>query len=249
MLTLEICAGSILSAASAEQGGAQRIELCESLHLGGITPAISMVKEVLASTKIRTHILIRSRTGNFVYATNEIDRMIASIELMREAGCQGVVIGALNRHRALDEDAIKPLMIAAKGLSLTFHRAIDVAAEPLQLLKKLVDLGFDYVLTSGQQTTAESGISMLKQMNQYVGRHISIIAAGGINSVNIEHISNETKLLQFHASARKPNMNGRMMLENHLGIIAQHSVLKNPEETDLEEVKRMAAYCMKPVHD
>jgi copper homeostasis protein len=243
MLTLEICAGSAVSALRAEKGGAHLIELCENLPVGGTTPSIKLLQEVMASAKIRAHVLIRPRAGDFVYSNREIDEMISSIESVKNAGCSGVVIGALDRCGNLDEDAIKTLIMAADGLSLTFHRAIDVAAEPLKQIKKLIDLGFDYVLTSGQQPTAVAGIPMLKTMYEQFGNLIRIIAGGGVNSTNIQHIAMETKILQFHGSARKLASREALLPALQFGITGNQVVPVINEDTDLDEVKRLSGFC------
>ncbi|NOU47571.1 MAG: copper homeostasis protein CutC [Bacteroidales bacterium] len=243
MPLLEICAGSVVSAKRAEQGGAQRIELCEQLEVGGVTPSIEMLQEVLASTNIRTHVLIRTRPGDFIYSNQEIDAMVASVLAVKNAGAHGVVIGALDRSGRLDESAITTLINAANGLSLTFHRAIDVANEPMLLLEKIIDFGFDYVLTSGQQASAEAGIPLLKTMQQQFGKHISIIAGGGINSLNIGHIAMETAISQFHASARNQSPNIAVGIEHQFGIRSNNTQSTKPVETNLDEVKRLSAFC------
>ncbi len=243
MYKLEICTSSLVSAVHAEQGRADRVEVCENLAVGGVTPSVEFVKEVLAKTKIEAHILIRPRSGDFVFSNKEIDQMLLSVHAFKEMGVKGVVIGALDRYANLDLSAIKALMQAAEGLQITFHRALDISSEPGKLLKKLVDFGFNRVLTSGQQPTALEGIRLLEEMQNQVGNHIDIMAGGGVNSANIQQIAIETGLKNFHSSARKSKASGSLLLKDQFGISIKPPDVEKSEDADLEEVKGMSHFC------
>jgi len=243
MLTLEICTATLQTASWAASYGAHRIELCENLAVGGVTPSDELLQQVLKNADIRCHVLIRPRAGDFVYSTREIDMMIASIHQVKQFGAQGVVIGLLDKNANLDEAGLKILCQEATGLSITFHRAIDVAADPLAVLKKLADLGIGYVLTSGAKPTATVGIPMLTLMQQKFGNQINIMAGGGVNSQTISVIASQTGIEHFHGSARKTSASKLVTLDNQFGISDVASTSVTNADADPEEIRRLVSFC------
>lgn len=199
----EICANGVESCLAAQEGGADRVELCAGIPEGGTTPSygeIKVARRLLTSTRL--HVIIRPRGGDFLYTPLEVERMEEDIRMCRELGVDGVVIGCLNADGTLDMDANRRLLDAAGTMSVTFHRAFDRSRDPEHVLEQLADMGVSRVLTSGQQPTAEMGIEMLGRLNQAARGRITILAGCGVNEHNIRKIQAETGVHEFHFSAR-----------------------------------------------
>ncbi|MBE6336595.1 MAG: copper homeostasis protein CutC [Lentimicrobiaceae bacterium] len=200
MIRIEICTNGYQSVINAQENGAHCAELCESLEVGGVTPSYGTLKKVAADMKIPVRVLIRPRSGNYIYNEAELEMMCLDIQLVKQLGYEGVVIGALNKNGDLDVEKIKIMMKAGEGMKFTFHRAIDACNNPLEALATLVELGFDKVLTSGCKPKAIDGVGMIRQMQEKYGDIIKIMAGGGININNVVTIINETGISNCHAS-------------------------------------------------
>lgn len=210
----EICANGVESCIAAQEGGADRVELCAGIPEGGTTPSYGEIKtarRVLTTTRL--HVIIRPRGGDFLYSPLELERMAADIDIARELGADGVVFGCLRPDGSLDTEANAMLMEHAKGLSVTFHRAFDRCADPMLALEQLCQLGVDRILTSGQQPTAQQGISLLRRLNAAADGRITILAGCGVNEGNIKEIQDQTGVHEFHFSARTP-VKSRMQYAN-----------------------------------
>ena len=199
-MLLEICANSYQSALNAQKAGAHRIELCQELSIGGITPSYGLLKQVLDTLSIPVYVLIRPRSGNFMYSDSEFDIIKQDIQLCKNLGCGGIVSGVLNKDNTIDIERTKELVELSKPLKFTFHRAFDCVNNPSKALEQLIDLGVDRVLTSGLETSAEKGLNLLKQLNKQANGRITILAGGGINSDNAILFKN-ADLEEIHASA------------------------------------------------
>ena len=199
-MKLEICANSYQSAKNALEAGAHRIELCQELSVGGITPSYGLLKKVIEELDIPTFVLIRPRSGNFVYSDDEFQIMKNDIQICKDLGCKGIVSGVLKPDNTLDKERTKVLIDLAKPLSFTFHRAFDEVKNPKNVLLQLIELGANRVLTSGQKTTAEEGLDLLKELNVLAENRITILAGGGITSKNA-NLFKEAGLTEIHASA------------------------------------------------
>ena len=199
-MKLEICANSYQSAKNAQDAGAHRIELCQELSVGGITPSYGLLKQVIEYLKIPVFVLIRPRGGNFVYSNSEFDIMKTDIQLCKDLGCQGIVSGVLNSDKTIDLKKTKELIELSKPLPFTFHRAFDVIANPKLALEQLIDLGIGRVLTSGQETSAEKGLELLYELNEISKGRITILAGGGISADNANKFK-AIGLKEIHASA------------------------------------------------
>ena len=202
MRKLEVCCGDLQSVRAAIEGGAHRVELCEALELDGLTPSEAMMESAIGMG-IPVQVLIRVREGDFVYNKDEICKMRNDIRLARKLGAAGVVIGALMPDGSIDEEAIRCMMDEAEGLSVTFHRAFDVCHEPEEALEKIISLGCHRLLTSGQATTAEQGIPMLKKLVEQADDRIIIMPGAGVNPQNASRILEETGALEIHGSLRR----------------------------------------------
>ena len=162
-LTLEVCCADVQSVRAAMEGGAHRVELCEALEVDGLTPSAEMMAEAIG-LGIPVQVLIRPRQGDFVYEEAEVQSMLEGIRLAKRLGANGVVIGALKPDGSIDEETVRRLVAEAKGLSITFHRAFDVCARPMEALEQIIALGCHRLLTSGQAPTAEQGIPLIKRL-------------------------------------------------------------------------------------
>ncbi|MCE7991739.1 MAG: copper homeostasis protein CutC [Roseivirga sp.] len=204
-MLLEICANSVQSAINAQTGGADRIELCYDLTVGGVTPTEAVLKEVREKVSIPVFVLVRSRAGNFVYTAEEIAEMQSSILLCKELGYEGVVIGALTPENTIDLEAMKVLLEAAEGLKITFHRAFDELTDYNEGLTQLIDLGVDRILTSGLTSNAVAGAAMLAELVNLAGPKLVIMPGGGVRPENIESLF-ATGATEFHSSCIPPEM-------------------------------------------
>lgn len=163
---LEICVDSLASARAAIRGGADRLELCSALSIGGLTPYPELLCQIRRESNIPIRCLMRPRAGDFLYAPEEIEQMAIQIGILKNAGADGFVIGCLTAHGDLDEDAMKPLIAAADGGGLTLHRCIDVSCDPMETYQQAASLGIDTVLTSGAAANCTAGKETIKKLLQ-----------------------------------------------------------------------------------
>jgi copper homeostasis protein len=199
-MLLEICANSYQSAKTAQTAGAHRIELCQELSVGGLTPSYGLLKNVINQLTIPIFVLIRPRSGDFVYAESEFDIMKQDISLCKEFGVQGIVSGVLNKNKTIDVVRTKELVELSRPLPFTFHRAFDKLDNPIQGLNELIGLGVDRVLTSGQESSAVDGLPLLMQLNEIARGRLTILPGGGINGKNAA-VFKTKGFAEIHASA------------------------------------------------
>lgn len=200
---LEVCVDSVESAMTAARAGADRLELCGDLVVGGTTPSLALYKEIRREISIPIHVLIRPRFGDFCYTEYEVRIMEQEIEAFRALGAQGVVIGALTPQGDINVDTMKRLIAAADSLSLTFHRAFDVCREPFQALEVVRTLGFHTILTSGQSDTCLEGRELLKELIVRVGDALTIMPGAGVNPRVLEELHPYLGALAYHMSGKK----------------------------------------------
>jgi copper homeostasis protein len=198
---LEICCGSLEDARAAEEGGADRIELCSALCVGGLTPSIGALAEARARVALPVMAMIRPRAAGFRYEHSEIAVMERDVEAAVDAGAQGVVFGALGADSSIDAPACRRLRAAARDREVVFHRAFDLTPDAGHALEELIDLGFTRVLTSGQRPTALEGTTILKRLIEQARGRIEILPGGGIRAHNVRQIVDETGCRQVHLSA------------------------------------------------
>ena len=200
---LEVCANSLDSAIQAQKGGAHRIELCSALELGGLTPSVATIELTRQHLEIPVFVLIRPRAGDFCYSLEEWQVILRNIHLAKNLGVDGIVCGALKADGHIDIERTKELIAASRPLPFTFHRAFDRCPDPLLGLQQLMELGVDRVLSSGQESSAMAGRSVLKEMVAYAGSRIMILGGAGINSQNVKQLIVETGLREVHLSGKK----------------------------------------------
>ncbi|MBK3516405.1 copper homeostasis protein CutC [Carboxylicivirga marina] len=203
-LKFEICIDSVQSAINAQAAGAHRVELCDNLFEGGTTPSAGMIKQVKnIATDIKVFIIIRPRGGDFVYSNEEIEVMLADIEIAKQLGADGFVSGCLLKSGEIDVKNTKKLIAACGDLPFTFHRAFDMCKDPFIALNKLIDIGVSRILTSGMEQTALLGVQNISKLVEKAANKITILVGSGIKPDNIAKIGKITKASEFHFSARK----------------------------------------------
>lgn len=207
-LTYEICVDSVEAVAAAEQAGAHRVELCAALFEGGLTPSAGMIATARARSPIRLHVIIRPRGGDFLFSADEKAVMRHDVEAAKAAGSDGVVIGLLDADGGIDVDGAAALIEAARPLAVTFHRAFDVARDPFEALERLVDLGVDRVLTSGQEPSALEGLDCLAELVRRAGDRIVVMPGGGITPRNVGRIVAGSGAREIHFAALAPVESG-----------------------------------------
>lgn len=198
---MEVCVDSIASAVNAEKGGANRIELCESLAEGGLTPSIGFLRKVKEHISIPVFVLIRPRGGDFLYSSSEVEVMEADIILSLENGAHGIVLGALTDSGEVDEEICRRLIRKCGNIPVTFHRAFDLTTDPMRALSGIMKMGFSRILTSGQAPDALTGLPVIKELTKKASGSITIMPGGGINCGNLEEILVGSGVKEFHSSA------------------------------------------------
>jgi copper homeostasis protein len=199
MTLVEAAVETLEDALAAKRAGADRIELCANLGVGGITPSAGLIASVVQQVNHPVFVMIRPRGGDFVYAADEIDAMIEDIDRARPLGIAGIVTGALRPDGSVDVDSMRRLMSPAAGLPVTFHRAFDVVANRTEALEQVIDIGASRVLTSGGAETASEGASAIAMLVDQAGERISIIAGGTIRDHNVRDVIARTGVREVHA--------------------------------------------------
>ena len=210
MYKFEICANSVASCIAAQEGGADRVELCAGIPEGGTTPSYGMIKNARKSISIALNVIIRPRGGDFLYSEDELEEMIHDIRIAEELGADGLVFGCLTKEGNIDKRAMSILMEAAGSLPVTFHRAFDHSADPLKALEDIIELGCARILTSGCRPTALEGADLLAQLVEKAGDRIIIMPGCGVKENNIAELARLSGAREFHFSAREPVESGML---------------------------------------
>ncbi len=201
-MLLEIVAYSYASALAAQQGGADRVELCENTAEGGTTPSLGTLEATRALPGLKLHVMIRPRGGDFLYTEAEFHIMLREIAIAKAAGADGVVFGLLKSDATVDVERTRTLVQAAAGMSVTFHRAFDWAADPSAALEAVIAAGCHRVLTSGQAPNALAGAAVIARLVQQAGDRCVILAGGGVSENNVAELVHRTGVREVHASLR-----------------------------------------------
>jgi len=201
-ILFEACVDSVESAMAAQEGGADRIELCADLLEGGITPSAGLLYLTRQQLQIPIHMLIRPRGGDFCYSDSEFNVMRLDIEIAKQCGANGVVFGILKPDGRVDVGRTATLVALARPLSVTFHRAFDMAEDPIQALMAIINLGIERVLTSGQASLALEGVKLINELVERAGERIIIMAGAGVNEENVGQIIRSAGVKEVHGSLR-----------------------------------------------
>ena len=202
-ITIEVCVDSLSGALLAQSLGADRLELCANLSIGGTTPSVGLLRKVRAAVELPIHVLIRPRGGDFLYEPAEVETMLADIAFAKAEGADGIVCGALTPKGEIDQETTKKLFKAARPLVFTFHRAFDHCVEPMRAFTQLKEIGVDHLLTSGQSKSVSQGLSLLKQI-QFLSDRMMIMPGGGVSPENLVEILNKLQPKEIHFSGSRP---------------------------------------------
>lgn len=233
--SLEVCVDSVESALAAYRGGADRLELCSNLIIGGTTPDIQLFRLIREKMDIPVHALIRPRFGDFLYTETEYELMQRQIDALVKAGVDGIVIGSLNKDGSLNMEQMKGLCEAAGGRRITLHRAFDVCRNPFETLEMAKQLGISLILTSGQEKSCMEGIDMLKKLTLAAGNDIKIMAGAGVGPSVLEKLCRETEITEFHMSGKQVLDSGMVYRNERVNMglsgISEFELWRTSEET------------------
>lgn len=198
---VEACCQNLESVAHAVEAGAKRIELCENLSCGGITPSDELIRMSLElAGKVPVNVLVRPRAGSFVYSGQEVDKMLETIRRCKELGVNGVVIGALKEDGRIDRQVMELLVKEAKPLHIAFHRAFDECTDRYNALEVIIRLGIERILTSGHKASAYEGRYSIRDLVKQAAGRIVIMPGCGITADNIDAVASATGASEFHGS-------------------------------------------------
>ncbi|WP_367161215.1 copper homeostasis protein CutC (plasmid) [Kozakia baliensis] len=201
MVTLEVCVDDAAGLRIAQRSEVARIELCSALSVGGLTPSVGLMR--LASKSVTPiYVMIRPRSGDFVFSLDEEAQMLADIETARELGLAGVVLGACREDHTLDVPLLRRLSAACGTMGRTLHRVFDLVPNPRQALEEAVSLGFERILSSGQQTKATEGAALLRDLQCWAAGRVEIMAGSGVTPQNVGALVRGSGVCAVHASCR-----------------------------------------------
>ncbi|NXF07536.1 CUTC protein, partial [Smithornis capensis] len=226
---MEVCVDSVESAVNAERGGAGRIELCAGLVEGGTTPSMGLLQVVKQCVRVPVFVMIRPRGGDFLYSDREVEVMKADIRLAKLHGADGLVFGALTEDGRIDTELCTALLAVCRPLPVTFHRAFDMVHDPLVALETLISLGFERVLTSGCDSSALEGLSLIKRLAEQVMSSARCVTShvfppgGGITERNLQRILEGSTASEFHCSARSARDSGMKFRNPNVAMGASFS--------------------------
>jgi copper homeostasis protein len=199
---IEIATSDFLTTQAAVKGGADRIELCANLAEGGTTPSFGHIKKCREAFDVLIYPIIRPRGGDFLYKAAEFEIMLHDVKLCKQLGCDGVVIGLLNKDGTIDTKRTSLLVEAAYPLGVTFHRAFDRCRDPFEAMEQLIGIGCERILTSGLQPVAPDAAELIAQLNKAADDRIIIMPGSGVRKENIKMLATQTGCVEFHSSLR-----------------------------------------------
>ena len=234
-MILEVCVDSVESAVNAETGGADRIELCGDLIVGGITPSLALFERIREKINIPIHVLLRPRFGDFLYSEEEMEVLVRQAGMFAKAGADNLVIGCLTPDGRLDLDAMNRIIDAAGDTPVNLHRAFDMCRDLNEALEDAKKLGVKSILTSGGYASAKEGAKVLDELKKNSG-DIDIMAGAGMNAQNIKFMLNTTALTAFHMSGKK-TLQSKMEYRNpkvNMGLptLSEYEII----QTDVQEI-------------
>jgi len=208
---LEVCIDSVESAVAARDGGADRLELCSALVIGGLSPSPALYEAVRRRVELPVRAMVRPRFGDFLYTEAEKEIMLAEAREWRALGVEGVVTGALAPDGSLDAPFLREFVAASEGMRHTLHRAFDLCADPFAALEDAVGLGFDTILTSGQQSSCRKGAELVAELRRRAAGRIDILVGAGVDAAAVRDLGPATGCTSFH-------MSGKVTLESGMSF-------------------------------
>ncbi|MEG0134244.1 MAG: copper homeostasis protein CutC [Clostridium sp.] len=200
---LECCVDSVESAIEAEKGGANRLELCANLIIGGTSPSLALFEKVKEKTNIKINVLLRPRFGDFLYSDYEFEILKEEVKQFKEVGADGIVIGCLRSDGTIDSSKMEELITLAGRMHITMHRAFDMTKDPYEALKEAKRLGVNTILTSGQRNNALEGKELIKALIEEARNELEILIGSGVNADVIKEFLKESKAWAFHMSGKE----------------------------------------------
>jgi copper homeostasis protein len=227
-VTFEVCVDSAEAALAAQQGGADRVELCSDLLEGGLTPTHGTLKVARERLRIKIMSMVRPRGGDFCYSDVEFAVMREDLLAAKALGADGLVFGLLDPDGTIDRDRTRELVELARPLLVTFHRAFDMTRDPFEALDTLVALGIDRVLTSGQEPSVVEGLGLIGELVRRAAGRIVVMPGGGITARNVARVIAEAGVKDVHFASLAPR-EGRMVYRNPRVFMG--GTLRPPEYT------------------
>jgi len=229
---LEVIGFNIESCILAQAAGADRIELCDNPGEGGTTPSYGFIKTARAALQIELYPIIRPRGGDFLYTDAEFEVMKTDVQVCKELGCDGVVIGILNADGTVDKERCKQLVALAYPMGVTFHRAFDRVKDASQALEDVIEIGCERILTSGLVPNALDGAETIAALIKQADERIIVMPGSGVRSDNIIELAQKTGAIEFHTSARlntksKMGFTNETMKENLQSVTVDEEEIKN----------------------
>ena len=212
----EVCVDSVAGVRAAKAAGADRVELCSNLLEGGTTPSSGMIRQARTIAGIALNVMIRPRGGDFLFDDDEFAIMETDIDAAKVESADGVVIGLLTADGAVDAKRTRDLIVRARPMSVTFHRAFDMTPDPFEALETLVGLGVERVLTSGQEVTVLEGLPLIAELVRRADRRIIVMPGGGITARNADRIVAAAKPQEIHFAALEPTASGMQFRRHHV---------------------------------
>jgi copper homeostasis protein len=233
-ILLEVCVDDAAGLRAAVDGGADRIELCSALSVGGLTPSPGLMA-LAGKLDIPVYAMIRPRPGDFVFDAGDMDVMRVEIDAVRSAGLAGVVLGVSRPDGSLDTEALRNLVEHARGLGLTLHRAFDLVPDFADAVEIAVDLGFERILTSGGAKSAPDGVDALAAIVADASGRISILPGSGVTLKTVDALLSRLSVTEVHSSCskEKPAHDARLV---SLGFVAPSA-----RQTDAQAVRALKA--------
>ncbi len=200
-MTIEVVVYNIESALRAQEGGADRIELCDNPGEGGTTPSNGLIEAVRQNVSMDVYVMIRPRGGDFLYSNYEFHSMKRDIFQCQKLSVDGIVFGILSPEGTIDKKRCKELIDKSRPLKVTCHRAFDMTRNPFEALEDCIEVGFDRILTSGQQAHAVNGAELIGQLIEKAKGRIAIMPGSGVNEETVEEITKKSGAKEIHFSA------------------------------------------------
>jgi copper homeostasis protein len=225
-LLFELCAETLDAVQVAQACGVGRVELCDRLSVGGVTPALSLVKAAIDAVSLPIHVLIRPRAGDFVYSAAEFTLMEREIAAIKETGAAGVVVGALKQDGRVDVAGTRRLVELARPMKVTFHRAFDEIDPQLEALEEVIATGADCLLTSGGASSVLAGADRIAQLNRQADGRIVIMAGGGLTLATISEAVERTSVTTFHGSLQRKDTGLRDLGQDYPGDLLREDIIE-----------------------
>lgn len=243
--TLECCVDSVESAIAAKKGGADRIELCSALVIGGLSPSQALYQKIREQVDIPIRVLLRPRFSDFCYTDFEHEIIKEEIKSFRNLGADGIVIGTMKPDGTLNLEQMKEFIKEAQGMPVTLHRAFDMCKDPLVTLEEVRKLGISTILTSGQKNTCVDGIELLKELVEKAQGETEILIGGGVDASVIPMLAEKTKAKAYHMSG-KISMESKMCYRKQdvsMGVasVSEYEIWRTSEKR-VREVRKILDY-------